>query len=132
MVSLLVAGSQALAGDRYEPDNSRSAAGNIASGERQTHSIDPAGDLDWVKFTPPSLGKYNVTFVSGSTRSWLKGEVWLKQGLLPEIKVATFTVPSGNSYIPLNFTTGAKYVKVGVWAQKTTTRGSYTIGVVKL
>jgi len=38
-------------GDVYEPDNTYDAAKAIASGDMQTHSIDPIGDIDWVTFT---------------------------------------------------------------------------------
>jgi len=38
-------------GDSYEPDNTSAQAKLITPGSPQTHSIVPAGDLDWVKFT---------------------------------------------------------------------------------
>ena len=38
-------------GDPYEPDDSSSQANWIYSGIPQTHSIVPAGDYDWVKFS---------------------------------------------------------------------------------
>jgi len=37
--------------DIYEPDNSYPEAKTIISGVQQTHSINPAGDNDWVTFT---------------------------------------------------------------------------------
>ena len=54
-------------GDAYEPDDTRSQASPIVSGERQTHSIRPAGDVDWCKFVVGSRGRVvlETTGVSG-------------------------------------------------------------------
>jgi hypothetical protein len=39
--------------DSYEPDNSISQATVLLNGVAQSHSIDPAGDVDWYTFTVP-------------------------------------------------------------------------------
>ena len=59
--------------DGYEPDDTSAQATSISSGSPQTHSISPAGDVDWVTFT--LLGTSGVVIEtsgpSGDTRMWL-------------------------------------------------------------
>lgn len=60
-------------GDSYEPDNIYSQANWIYDGSPQNHSIVPADDLDWVKF---SLSEESEVVIetsgsSGDTRMWL-------------------------------------------------------------
>ncbi len=60
-------------GDSYEPDDTSSQAQWIYSGSPQTHTIVPAGDVDWVKF---SLGAESEVVIEtsgpyGDTRMWL-------------------------------------------------------------
>ncbi|MDR4498946.1 MAG: matrixin family metalloprotease [Candidatus Scalindua sp.] len=59
--------------DVYEPDNGSGQATAIIPGTPQTHSICPAGDVDWFKFTlPGDSGVVLETSGSGSdTRMWL-------------------------------------------------------------
>ncbi len=59
--------------DPYEPDDTSGEAKIIQSGVAQVHSIIPANDVDWVKFT--LTNKSDVTLetdgTSGDTRMWL-------------------------------------------------------------
>ncbi|MBT3879253.1 MAG: hypothetical protein HOF76_09415, partial [Candidatus Scalindua sp.] len=65
--------SSSSSGDAYEPDNSPTEATNITSGNPQTHSINPVGDEDWLKFTlaTPSGVLLQTSGTSGDTRMWL-------------------------------------------------------------
>jgi hypothetical protein len=60
-------------GDSYEPDNTSGEANLISSGSPQTHSLAPAGDQDWVKFTLTSESGITLetSGASGDTRMWL-------------------------------------------------------------
>ncbi len=61
-------------GDSYEPDNTSGQAKLITSGSPQTHSIVPATDTDWVKFTlnATSAVTLETTGATNSdTRMWL-------------------------------------------------------------
>ncbi len=60
-------------GDSYEPDNTSGEANWITSGSPQTHSLAPAGDQDWVKFTLTSESGVTLetSGASGDTRMWL-------------------------------------------------------------
>jgi len=59
--------------DRYEPDNTPDQARPIQLGSEQEHSIDPANDADWVKFTiaEPSDIVLETSGSAGNTRMWL-------------------------------------------------------------
>ena len=59
--------------DKYEPDNTYLTASTIQSGAAQEHSIYPAGDVDWAKFTVsvPSVVNINTSGVSGDTVIYL-------------------------------------------------------------
>ncbi|MHA1280181.1 MAG: DNRLRE domain-containing protein [Candidatus Helarchaeota archaeon] len=59
--------------DIYEPDNDYSSAKTIIPGETQTHSIQPVGDVDWVKFTLDSTSDVVIETSgnSGDTRLYL-------------------------------------------------------------
>jgi hypothetical protein len=59
--------------DSYEPDDSPAEAARIAPGASQTHSIDPAGDVDWVRFSLAQTSALTIktSGVSGDTRMWL-------------------------------------------------------------
>ncbi len=66
-----VIGAQPL--DIYEPDNNASQARDITINSNQLHSIDPANDTDWTKFTIQSSQCVEVktSGSSGDTRMWL-------------------------------------------------------------
>lgn len=59
--------------DPYEPDNTSGQANWIISSVSQTHSIIPANDVDWVKFslTAESEVVLETSGVSSDTRMWL-------------------------------------------------------------
>lgn len=117
--------------DQYEPDNSRAAAVNIALGQTQNHSIDPVGDQDWIRFAPPKVSQKYVVNI-GNTTTNLSFEVWVKQGLLPEVKLATGTVAKGKSIqFELRPITGTGHYKIGVWAMSRNLVGIYTVGVAQ-
>ena len=62
--------------DMYEPDNSAAAANTLLSGLAQTHSIVPATDVDWLRFTVSSPAQVIIATsgASGDTRLWLYDE----------------------------------------------------------
>jgi hypothetical protein len=59
-----------LSGDSYEPDNTPEQANWMTSGANQVHSLSPASDVDWVKFTVdvPSNVVIETSGSSGNTR----------------------------------------------------------------
>ncbi len=59
--------------DNYEVDDSSAQAKTITAGVAQQHSIYPAGDADWVKFTlaSPKPVIVRTSGVSGDTQMWL-------------------------------------------------------------
>jgi hypothetical protein len=120
------------AADKYEPDNSRAAAQNFLLSQTQVHTIYPAGDVDWMRFAPPyNTAKYKITVtaVSGVT---VNGEVWVKLGLLPEVKLSTLYVnPGGTLKFLFTPSSGTAYYKVGLWASSRTAVGSYSISITK-
>ncbi len=62
------------AGDSYEPDDSFDLASTIAYGSPQAHSILPATDLDYVKFTLTSISEITLETsgnLNSDTRMWL-------------------------------------------------------------
>src|SRR5512147_1021897 len=46
--------------DSYEPDDTMETAHVIAAGAAQTHSISPATDADWVKFTLTATSSVSI------------------------------------------------------------------------
>ena len=62
-----------VSGDSYEPDDSYYQASTISEGEAQKHSIVPANDVDWIKFTlsSTSVVVIETSGTSGDTRMWL-------------------------------------------------------------
>ncbi|MFC2055408.1 M6 family metalloprotease domain-containing protein [Chloroflexota bacterium] len=62
-----------ITGDSYEPDDNSGQASWIYDGSPQTHSLVPAGDEDWVKFTLSAESEVVIetSGASGDTRMWL-------------------------------------------------------------
>lgn len=60
-------------GDSYEPDNTSGQANWLYSNSPQSHSIVPATDIDWVKFTLSENSQVTLetSGASGDTRMWL-------------------------------------------------------------
>jgi hypothetical protein len=116
--------------DRYESDNSRAAAGNIGLIETQARNINPAGDVDWIRFAPPGSGTYKLTV---KTNLALVGEGWVKQGLLPEIKTYNLGArPETPMLMQLNADQGTGYYKFGLWATTKTATGNYWVTVERM
>jgi hypothetical protein len=78
-------------GDAFEPDNTSGQAKVISSGSNQSHSIIPATDVDYVKFTLTSQAAVTIETDgdTGDTR------MWLYNGALTEID---FDDDSGSGY----------------------------------
>ena len=126
---LLSVSSTGLAADIYEPDNSRLAAANIAAGVLQRHDISPAGDVDWMRFAPPSIRKY--VFYIYADKLDLRPEIWIKQGLLPEILLTKpFVVKRGCwATTTFNPSVGTAYFKIGVRGASQSLTGSYRVEI---
>ena len=59
--------SVTLVGDSYEPDDSSAVANPIAVGDAaQQHTIDPAGDDDWVSFSVEAGWRYSIETAPGT------------------------------------------------------------------
>ncbi len=112
------------AGDSYEPDNSRKTAKSIAVNTRQMHSIIPADDQDWVKFTLPSQSSISLE-TSGSSGGDTK--LWLYNSSLEEIAVNDNGGTGSYSLITRrNLSTGTYYAKVEEFGNDNEIR-SYTL-----
>jgi hypothetical protein len=98
--------------DSYEPDDSYTQASTIVSGVRQTHSIYPVGDFDWVTFTITQLSKVTLQ-TSGITDG--DTEMWLYDGAgVPSTTIA-YNDDGGTGHYSLINTVlapGTYYVKV--------------------
>ncbi|MFH0774686.1 MAG: CARDB domain-containing protein [bacterium] len=101
--------STTTSGDAYEPDNAYSQAKTIYSGIRQTHSIVPATDVDWVKFTLSSTSNV-VIETSGSSGDT---QMWLYNSSLNQIEYDDDDGTDGFSYISrTGMSSGTYYVKI--------------------
>ena len=68
-----------LTGDAYEPDGTPALAKPINNGQPQTHSINPIGDVDWVKFT---LAQPSDVYVITDSPSLLVLSLYTAAGLV--------------------------------------------------
>ncbi len=59
--------------DSHEPDDSHEDAAPISPGTSQTHSIDPPGDEDWVRFSLADASAVTIATsgTEGDTKMWL-------------------------------------------------------------
>ncbi len=97
-------------GDNYEPDNTPQTAKSIVANTSQTHSIIPANDQDWIKFTLPSQSSISLE-TSGSAGGDTK--LWLYNNSLEEIAVNDNGGTGRYSLITKrNLSTGTYYAKV--------------------
>lgn len=135
VLSVLGSTQSALAGDRYEPDNSRSAYGNIAVGQVQNHTIDPVGDVDWTRFYVP-VTSYSASYyvmITNTGTTTLNVVQWIKAGLLPEFQW-TYATPISPGKSVVAYANGVKsgtlWLKFNVY-QPSRSKGSYTIKVVR-
>jgi PKD repeat protein len=95
-------------GDSYEPDNDMNQASVISAGESQSHSIIPANDVDWIKFTLSSNSRVAIwtSGSSGDTRMWL----YNSSG-----REVAYDDDTGDGYfsrIERDLTSGTYYVKI--------------------
>jgi PKD repeat protein/murein DD-endopeptidase MepM/ murein hydrolase activator NlpD len=71
-------------GDSYEPDGTSGQAKQITSGSPQAHSIIPAVDIDWVKFT---LSQSSAIHLETSGTSSSDTRMWLYDSNLNELEL---------------------------------------------
>jgi serine protease len=69
----IVNAAAALQYDIYEPNNDSADAKIITTDVQQTHSIVPAGDIDWFKFTLTDISSVTIqtSGTAGDTEMWL-------------------------------------------------------------
>jgi len=105
--------------DAYEPDNTSGEANPIASGAPQTHSIEPLGDEDWVRFEldEESAVVVQTSGPAGNTRMWLYDS---------DDRLLEYDDNSGPGYFsrierscgPDRLTPGVYYVQVDAYGDK--------------
>ena len=82
-IVLLSAWNLSFAQDSFEPDNSYSNANPIATdGQLQSHSIDPAADVDWLTFTLDASTNAVVIETSGAAGDTV---IWLYDDQLNDL-----------------------------------------------
>ena len=87
--------------DAYEPDNTSAQASTITSGSPQTHSILPAADVDWVKFSLDATSA--VTLETGGATS-SDTEMWLYDDSLMQMNYSNDE--GAGAYSLINLTCG--------------------------
>jgi N-acetylneuraminic acid mutarotase len=90
--------------DMYESDGNSSSAKMITAGITQQHSIYPANELDWVKFTVPAASSVTIVI---SPRGWL----YLYDSNLVQLAMDV-TGTSPYTYKPSTLQAGTYYLKV--------------------
>ncbi len=97
---------QAPPADSLEPDNTAAAARALTANTAQSHSISPAGDVDWLTFT---LGQQSGVLLStkgdfGDTRMWLfdqqMRELSFNDDLGPDARFAAISRTCGANALP--------------------------------
>jgi hypothetical protein len=101
--------------DIFEPDNSAAQARVIQPGIPQTHSILPANDVDWVKFT---LAATSAVALETSGTAGADTEMWLYNSSLAQLKYSNDEGTGSYSLIPTlcgvdALSPGTYYVKTG-------------------
>ena len=100
--------------DIYEPDNSSAQARVIEPGIPQTHSILPANDVDWLKFTLNATSEVALE-TTGTTSA--DTEMWLYNSSLTQLKYSNDEGAGSYSLIPTlcgvdALAPGTYYVKI--------------------
>ncbi len=100
--------------DIHEPDNSSAQAHLISSGVKQTHSINPANDVDWVTFVLDGSSAVNIE-TSGLTAADTR--LWLYDSEMNEVKYDDNSGSGNFSLISITcgesaLSAGTYYVKV--------------------
>ncbi len=80
--------------DEFENDNTKEAASIVMDGENQNRTISPAGDRDWILFESPDPQIFNFKIYNCTIR--LEGEIYVQKGLIPPVKLASFSVDDGD------------------------------------
>lgn len=119
------------AGDSYEPDNTRAAARKLALNQTQAHTIAPAGDVDWVIFTPAVKTRLYQLGLVNKTGCYLKMVVWGKQSGQTERAFSGVIVlpPRATRWFYLAPNSQTLYFKIGVCGYYSYNTASYTITV---
>ena len=107
--SAVTSTSYTLSGDMYEPDGVPELAKPIANGMAQTHSLNPLGDVDWVKFT---LAQPSDVYVVTDSPSPLVLTLYTAAGLAnlnnPLARATTTLTRAGAASLPA----GSYYLQV--------------------
>jgi sulfatase modifying factor 1 len=117
VVAAITAGAQTgmASADSFEPDNDYSHAASITTdGQAQSHSIEPAGDEDWLIFTIEALSDVVIETngVSGDTAMWLYNEQIVELSYDDDNGVGSF------SKIQTSLSTGTYYVRIKEYNDK--------------
>ena len=106
-LALLWMPAGASAQDGFEPDNSHLQANVLANGELQTHTISPAGDVDYVRIEITGSGASSFRIVANNGTELTMADASL-------IPVGTWNIDSqGNTYIAFGYlASGVYYVQV--------------------
>jgi hypothetical protein len=88
-------------GDSFESDNTDATAKTIILGTTQTHSIRPAGDVDWVKFTLSVPSAVVVETSPGAANG--DTEMWLYNSSLQLVRYSDDEGVGPYSYTPKSY-----------------------------
>jgi hypothetical protein len=105
--------------DIYEPDNSSAQAKVIDPGIPQTHSILPASDVDWVKFT---LGAASAVVLETTGTAGADTEMWLYNSSLAQLKYSNDE--GAGSYSSISTTCGVDALPAGTYYVKIGEQGN--------
>jgi len=111
-------------GDNYEPDNSRNQAKSISINEQQRHTINPAGDIDWVKFTLTQTCNVIIETFGGSN---IDTVIYLYDASGRQLASDDDSGSGYCSRISMRLSPGTYYVKIRAYSSSATF--SYSIKV---
>ncbi len=115
-IVVLSAASLSFAQDSFEPDNSYSTANPIATdGQPQSHSIDPAGDADWLVFTLDAATNVVVIETSGAAGDTV---MWVYDDQLTELQYDDDGGADSFSRIQAVFPAGTYYIQIQEYNDK--------------
>ncbi len=114
--------------DRYENDNKRDRASSISAHERQTRTIYPDEDEDWVRFVPARGGRYLLRV--GPSTTPLKAEVWIGRYDGKEKRVEKVKFSRAGGSVLLEADREVRYYKLKIEAQDDDDTGVYRLSVV--
>ncbi len=114
--------------DRYENDNKRDRASTISVHERQTRTIYPDEDEDWVRFVPARGGRYLLRV--GPSTTPLKAEVWIGRYDGKEKRVEKVKFPRAGGSVILEADREVRHYKLKIEAQDDDDTGVYHLTVL--